>query len=114
MRESEFRNARDFRRRSMWYSSWICSTASIEFINGASSFSRRYVSRSPEAISRRTLITARGTGSIAGRAHTSHRNPPASAERSEEHTSELQSPYDLVCRLLLEKKKKKHISSSII
>src|SRR6266705_2338916 len=27
------------------------------------------------------------------------------ARRSEEHTSELQSPYDLVCRLLLEKKK---------
>src|SRR5437867_10068687 len=26
--------------------------------------------------------------------------------RSEEHTSELQSPYDLVCRLLLEKKKR--------
>src|SRR5207248_11710613 len=26
--------------------------------------------------------------------------------RSEEHTSELQSPYDLVCRLLLEKKNK--------
>src|SRR5207248_10441324 len=25
-------------------------------------------------------------------------------DRSEEHTSELQSPYDLVCRLLLEKK----------
>src|SRR5437867_6112594 len=28
--------------------------------------------------------------------------------RSEEHTSELQSPYDLVCRLLLEKKKEKN------
>src|SRR5437773_3565868 len=28
------------------------------------------------------------------------------AERSEEHTSELQSHHDLVCRLLLEKKKK--------
>src|SRR5437867_8257401 len=27
-------------------------------------------------------------------------------DRSEEHTSELQSPYDLVCRLLLEKKNK--------
>src|SRR5438094_9942171 len=27
-----------------------------------------------------------------------------SGKRSEEHTSELQSPYDLVCRLLLEKK----------
>src|SRR5256885_9510067 len=33
--------------------------------------------------------------------------------RSEEHTSELQSPCNLVCRLLLEKKKKKviHLSS---
>src|SRR5215216_7487751 len=30
--------------------------------------------------------------------------------RSEEHTSELQSPDHLVCRLLLEKKKKQHIS----
>src|SRR2546426_8722052 len=29
-------------------------------------------------------------------------------ERSEEHTSELQSPCNLVCRLLLEKKKKKN------
>src|SRR2546426_6990984 len=29
-----------------------------------------------------------------------------STERSEEHTSELQSPCNLVCRLLLEKKKK--------
>src|SRR5437868_13682918 len=40
--------------------------------------------------------------------------PPAPAlpaapspARSEEHTSELQSRFDLVCRLLLEKKKKK-------
>src|SRR5437764_6075293 len=31
------------------------------------------------------------------------------AVRSEEHTSELQSPMYLVCRLLLEKKKKKKI-----
>src|SRR5699024_11400947 len=30
------------------------------------------------------------------------------ATRSEEHTSELQSRFDLVCRLLLEKKKKDH------
>src|SRR5437773_8461081 len=30
----------------------------------------------------------------------------AADERSEEHTSELQSHHDLVCRLLLEKKKK--------
>src|SRR2546426_3056943 len=32
--------------------------------------------------------------------------PSASTNRSEEHTSELQSPCNLVCRLLLEKKKK--------
>src|SRR5208283_6037571 len=32
---------------------------------------------------------------------------PPVAPRSEEHTSELQSHHDLVCRLLLEKKKKK-------
>src|SRR5690348_17598064 len=44
----------------------------------------------------------------------SSRKDPASSSysnarnRSEEHTSELQSPVHLVCRLLLEKKKKKH------
>src|SRR2546426_6977224 len=32
---------------------------------------------------------------------------PRPSKRSEEHTSELQSPCNLVCRLLLEKKKKK-------
>src|SRR5258708_20169704 len=34
-------------------------------------------------------------------------------ERSEEHTSELQSPDHLVCRLLLEKKKKPHFTLHI-
>src|SRR5260221_9621970 len=33
--------------------------------------------------------------------------PSTTSSRSEEHTSELQSHSDLVCRLLLEKKKKK-------
>src|SRR5690348_17375450 len=33
---------------------------------------------------------------------------PRSTSRSEEHTSEFQSPVHLVCRLLLEKKKKKY------
>src|SRR5256885_12315088 len=32
--------------------------------------------------------------------------------RSEEHTSELQSPCNLVCRLLLEKKKKDYASTN--
>src|SRR6266581_9264527 len=40
--------------------------------------------------------------------HTSGAGPA----RSEEHTSELQSPVHLVCRLLLEKKKKKKSPSS--
>src|SRR6266487_6674535 len=34
-------------------------------------------------------------------------------DRSEEHTSELQSPVHLVCRLLLEKKKKKNKKTTI-
>src|SRR5438132_3848115 len=38
--------------------------------------------------------------------HVRRGKPRAPRERSEEHTSELQSHSDLVCRLLLEKKKK--------
>src|SRR5688500_19659213 len=37
-----------------------------------------------------------------------HTHPRCLLERSEEHTSELQSPCNLVCRLLLEKKKHAH------
>src|SRR5438034_10033677 len=38
---------------------------------------------------------------------------PAAVVRSEEHTSELQSHSDLVCRLLLEKKKKRELPQQI-
>src|SRR5699024_11467302 len=38
-----------------------------------------------------------------------HTSANANAGRSEEHTSELQSRFDLVCRLLLEKKKKSNV-----
>src|SRR5437879_11522464 len=38
----------------------------------------------------------------------------AASSRSEEHTSELQSPMYLVCRLLLEKKKKKDIAVDVV
>src|SRR5437867_5508105 len=37
---------------------------------------------------------------------------PQRARRSEEHTSELQSPYDLVCRLLLEKQRTMALDSN--
>src|SRR5437764_8505684 len=40
-----------------------------------------------------------------GKRERGSRASPASPPRSEEHTSELQSPMYLVCRLLLEKKK---------
>src|SRR3712207_8847468 len=39
--------------------------------------------------------------------------PRSSPTRSEEHTSELQSRQYLVCRLLLEKKKKKFLQSAL-
>src|SRR5699024_12695962 len=38
---------------------------------------------------------------------------PRDARRSEEHTSELQSRFDLVCRLLLDKKNKKITENEI-
>src|SRR2546422_11254880 len=41
------------------------------------------------------------------------RAPSSSWMRSEEHTSELQSRLHLVCRLLLEKKKKRRIRTSV-
>src|SRR5256885_1929838 len=43
----------------------------------------------------------------------SHSLMAATFTRSEEHTSELQSPCNLVCRLLLEKKKKKQKIHSV-
>src|SRR2546427_6151845 len=51
------------------------------------------------------------------RAARTAKNPVPFTDRSEEHTSELQSQSNLVCRLLLEKKKKKtdqHIRSTKI
>src|SRR3712207_8801877 len=51
-----------------------------------------------------------GERSVAGRSPATPRS--AREPRSEEHTSELQSRQYLVCRLLLEKKKKKHVLNS--
>src|SRR5256885_8825783 len=56
---------------------------------------------------------AAATHSSASRAVTIPRLS-SSCARSEEHTSELQSPCNLVCRLLLEKKKNKFVNSSSI
>src|SRR5207248_8813774 len=45
------------------------------------------------------------SASVRATCSTASSNAFHTAPRSEEHTSELQSSYDLVCRLLLEKKK---------
>src|SRR5205807_10063237 len=64
-----------------------------------------YYRRSPDAADRRYACHSRALPS------SNDPTPPpdsdAGVSRSEEHTSELQSPCNLVCRLLLEKKKKK-------
>src|SRR2546426_7019266 len=54
---------------------------------------------------RRRLRRARRLAGLED-AHDPRAGRAGSRERSEEHTSELQSPCNLVCRLLLEKKKK--------
>src|SRR6266481_10220601 len=46
------------------------------------------------------------------RGHPVPAQPRLDRQRSEEHTSELQSQFHLVCRLLLEKKKKTHGNQS--
>src|SRR5688500_19235559 len=45
--------------------------------------------------------------------HLPRRAATLGRRRSEEHTSELQSPCNLVCRLLLEKKKQKYTKNKI-
>src|SRR5437868_7337410 len=69
----------------------------------ASKFSCFLISISPKTASWRKRIACKRTSSR--RARKVHIRAFA---RSEEHTSELQSRFDLVCRLLLEKKKKKY------
>src|SRR5256885_12721749 len=54
------------------------------------------------------------TPASAARAWPASRVAPPLRHRSEEHTSELQSPCNLVCRLLLEKKKKKFYTCIMI
>src|SRR2546430_3489962 len=56
----------------------------------------------PGRMSRRTAAGARGCAS-------GFRGGGGKKARSEEHTSELQSQSNLVCRLLLEKKKKQYL-----
>src|SRR5256885_9550752 len=65
----------------------------------------------PNSVRRPSRSTNRRSETSGGRTSTTPPSgqpavPPVRTPRSEEHTSELQSPCNLVCRLLLEKKKK--------
>src|SRR5438094_5427324 len=61
-----------------------------------------------------TVIVGEDGGARAYERHVRQLAEGLEYHRSEEHTSELQSPYDLVCRLLLEKKKKKRSNSGLM
>src|SRR6266853_3619551 len=58
-----------------------------------------------------TLFRSSG---LQGQRHRDHHPLPHAAGRSEEHTSELQSQSNLVCRLLLEKKNKTKTSLNYV
>src|SRR5207248_11372626 len=58
----------------------------------------------PDRCCIRTFLESRGGTVSLSRSIRGNGCAYAPVLRSEEHTSELQSPYDLVCRLLLEKK----------
>src|SRR5256885_10021461 len=60
---------------------------------------------------RSTLRAAREHDAAIHRMPGTHGSLTSAQERSEEHTSELQSPCNLVCRLLLEKKKRRTLPS---
>src|SRR5206468_12773040 len=64
---------------------------------------RAATSRFPSRVSRSSSATDSASVSASSSTEELLKRPPP--QRSEEHTSELQSRSDLVCRLLLEKKK---------
>src|SRR5207249_11516473 len=78
--------------------------AHITFLSFVSCFFGFGVCQPRRNICRRLQPSRLGSGRPNGSAYLS--NASAVELRSEEHTSELQSRFDLVCRLLLEKKNK--------
>src|SRR5258708_23763012 len=75
----------------------------------------RSIDTTPQSTNSHTISEPVQTVVIATPAKSTHRNRSAPMvlreRRSEEHTSELQSPDHLVCRLLLEKKKNTYRTS---
>src|SRR5256885_11553866 len=87
---------------------WLSSDSS-SFVNCRAHLPHESASLSIGSISAsvvKLLSSSASNGEFAGG------SPAGCTNRSEEHTSELQSPCNLVCRLLLEKKKISFISFS--
>src|SRR6185436_20619985 len=90
-------------------STYILSSFTLSSINSfSSSFFFLMIRRPPRStlFPYTTLFRSHPPRSTVGFRHRISRKFPWRRVRSEEHTSELQSPDHLVCRLLLEKKKK--------
>src|SRR5258708_38045503 len=81
-------------------------TATSKPSGNATSTPRRLCSAAPLTTTSRVLDRFRRACGTAITSRPVRYAPEAVQDRSEEHTSELQSPDHLVCRLLLEKKKK--------
>src|SRR5689334_23761015 len=93
------------RRHTRWNCDWssdVCSSDLLAFL--------RVLENPRDEVSwYRILMLMPGIGDVTARAMMESMadrswDPNAFAQRSEEHTSELQSQFHLVCRLLLEKK----------
>src|SRR2546422_3337298 len=82
--------------------STLSGTTTVAAVNGMASFSPLTLDKTGTGYA----LTATATGLNAATSSGFNITPGA---RSEEHTSELQSRLHLVCRLLLEKKKKKNV-----
>src|SRR5256885_15222940 len=95
----------------------ICDQRSVSAAAAAAVERGRPRKLMPNALTKHAAASAAEQARVAPTAGTSSlgthcgscglRRIATAAVRSEEHTSELQSPCNLVCRLLLEKKKKK-------
>src|SRR2546430_5404013 len=77
----------------------------LPILNVASGSNTMRSASQPGAIRPLRARPASSAGRVAHQRARSPRSRPRSRARSEEHTSELQSQSNLVCRLLLEKKK---------
>src|SRR2546426_4015595 len=88
---------------------WETSNATDASIEGVGAVQPNGSQSVTPAESTTYTLTAKGPGGTqqaTARVTVNAPPPPPPQPRSEEHTSELQSPCNLVCRLLLEKKKK--------